>query len=128
MGMSPRRASADSVFHTEQVRASKIVELKEFDGVFLEVVEDSLRQVLGERAVKLILLHLERENGLKREEIPSNIDAFSSGLAELIGVGAPFLERLVIKLLCSRLKLVYEAKSELRFTDRVERLRKRYEG
>ena len=106
---------------------SKTGKRKEFDRVFLDAVDDGLRRIFGETAGKTILLHLERNNGLKREAIPRNIEEFSSGLTELLGSGARVLEGLVIKLLCSKLQLDYDAKPNLRFAGHVQKLRERFE-
>lgn len=109
-----------------RIRA-KTGEWREFDRVLLEAVEECLRQVLGETAAEVTLLHLERKSGLKREEIPRNIEEFSSALTELLGSGTNPLEKLVIELLCSKLEVEYE-KSELMFADQIETLRKRFAG
>ena len=108
-------------------RASKTGEGKEFDRVFLVVVDDVFCQVFGETIAETILLHLERNKGLKWEEIPRNIEEFSSNLTGLLGSSAHTLERLVIKLLCSRLQLEYDAKQRLNFADYVRELRQRFE-
>jgi len=84
-------------------------------------------QVLGETASEMTFLHLERYRGLKKAEIPRNIEEFGSALTELLGSGTCLLEKLVIKLLYSKLQLECE-KSELRFADQVEGLRRRIEG
>lgn len=97
---------------------------KEFDRVFLDVVDEVFWQVFGETVSDTILLHLERHNGLSREEIPHNVEEFSSGLSELLGSGAHILERLVIKLLYSRFQLEYEEKEGYGFSDYVKELRK----
>lgn len=115
------------MFTREPLSSSKTAELKEFDKIFLNTVEEGLRCVLGETSAKLIFLRLEMNKELGKGEIPQNIEEFSSGLTELMGPSAPFLEMLVGKLLCSKLELEYEAKPEFKFTDHVEKLRKGFE-
>lgn len=107
---------------------SKADRQEEFDTAFLDVIDNCLRQVFGEKTSQAILLHFERNKGLKREEIPCRIEEFNSGLAELMERGAPVLERMFIKFLCSKLQLEYESNPELTFTDHVQKLRKRFEG
>lgn len=113
--------------HTARPAASKMGKRKEFDTVVLDAVEEGLRQVLGAPSAKMILRYLERVEGLKREEIPRNIEAFSSGLTELLGPVAAPLERRVMKLLCFKLGPGFNVKPGLRPADHVEKLRKRYE-
>lgn len=115
----PRQAFLSST------KASKTGRRKEFDRFFLDAVNKGLRQALGETAAKAILLHLERNNELKREEIPRSIEEFSAGLTELLGSGAQVLEGLVIKLMYSKLQLEYDAKLDLRFAGHVQKLRER---
>jgi len=117
----------DGVSHHARIRAPKTGEWREFDRVLLNAVEGCLRQVLGETAAEMTFSHLERKSGLRREEIPRNIEEFSSALTELLGSGTNPLEKLVIELLYSKLEVEYDAKPELGFTDHVEKLRKRFE-
>lgn len=114
--------------HHARIRAPKTGEWREFDRVLLDAVEECLGQVLGETAAEVTFLHLERNSGLKREEIPRNIEEFSSALTELLGSGTRPLKKLVIELLYSKLEVEYDEKSELMFAGQIEKLRKRFEA
>jgi len=112
-------------------RPSKGGKRREFDTVFLEAVEEGLGQVLGESAARAILLHLERHKGLRRKEISHNTKEFSSCLTEPLGSdAAQLLERVMIKILCSRLQLDSDENPnmEFKFSEHVQRLRERFEG
>ena len=109
------------------IGASRMDGWKEFDRIFLDAAEEGLMQVLGETASEMTFLHLERYRGLKKAEIPRKIEEFSSALTELLGTGTCLLENLFIKRLYSKLEVEYE-KSELRFADQVEGLRRKFEG
>ena len=108
--------------------AYKMDRRREFDRVFLDAVDAVFCQVFGEVTAQMIFLHLERNKGLKREEIPRKVEEFNSDLTELLGSGAHILERLIIRLLCYKLQMEYDAKLALNFTDYVQWLRKRVEG
>jgi|GEM_PF-3779508 len=110
------------------IEASKIGEWNEFERAFLYAVEEGLRSVLGETATAIIFLHLERDHGLKRDVLHRNVEEFSADLTGLLGSGAPLLEGLIIKLLCSRLQSEYDVKPEFGFADHVEGLRERFGG
>jgi len=112
-------------------RPSKEGKRKEFDAAFLEAVDGGLSQVLGEAAAGTILLHMERHRGLEREEVLHNVEEFSSCLTELLGSdAAQLLERVMIKILCSRLQLDSDdnPNMEFKFSEHVQRLRERFEG
>jgi len=101
---------------------------KNFDRRFLEALDDSLRQVFGGTTARMILSHLERNKGLKREEIPRKIGEFSSCLNELLDLGAYPFERLLTKFLCSKLQLEYDANPELAFADYIRKLWEKFEA
>ena len=101
----------------------------EFDKILLGSIEESLKKVLGEKATGVLLRHLESDKWLNMDEIPHKIEIFNSCLTELLGSNiTQTIERFVIKALSSKLQLEYEEKEELRFIDRVQKLRKRFEG
>jgi len=112
-----------TVLDEEAVLGSIRAVQKEFDMVLLDVIEDCFRETLGEAAAERVLLHLERNDGLRREEIPHCIEEFDSGLTGLLGPGAQIFERLVIMTLCSKLQLKYKVSSELSFADHVQKIR-----
>jgi len=111
------------------IEASKASKQNDFRMIFLEGIDEALRAVFGETAARAILLHLETKKGLKREDISSNPEGFSSGLADLLSsYSARVLETHVIRILCSKLMLEYDEKQTLRFADHVQELRNRFEG
>lgn len=99
----------------------------EFDRVLLDVVVDVLRRALGDVAAETVLLYMERIKGLKRGEIPRRVEEFSSNLNRLLGSSGPVLEKLMIKRMCFRLQLEYDAEPDLTFPEHVEKLRESFE-
>lgn len=74
---------------------------KTFDEVLLEAVDVALDS-LGQSAKKSIYFQLERKFEIERDEIPGRIKDFAEGLEKIFGVGAHFLEILIMKELYKR--------------------------
>lgn len=67
-----------------------------FDKLFLEAVDDALSS-LGDSAKQSIYFHLESRFKIPRNEIPYRFQDFAAGLEKIFGVGARFLEILIMK-------------------------------
>ena len=78
---------------------------KEFGAVLLRCFEDILSGVLGEGAKKAVLERLEKDTGLKGDELIVQIDMLKSGMKEIFGKSAPVLERMVAKQIYGKLGL-----------------------
>jgi len=63
---------------------------------------------------------------VKREDVSSKTEAFSAGLRELLGSGAPVIEKLILKNLYHQLGLKFVQKRGHGFSDYVEELRERF--
>ena len=82
--------------------------MQTFNDLMFEVLEDTLRIVLGENASKLIYSLTERQASLKLQAI-GNIDDVIDYLERLIGKeGAQIIHAASIKRLCLKLKQEYE--------------------
>ncbi len=99
---------------------------KEFDGLLMQLIDDSLLQVFGSNATDTIFLYFDRRNGWSKEDIPSHIEEFIVGLHDLLGIGAAALERLLLKTLCTNLKIGYDPESSIRFAGCVQELRAQF--
>jgi len=84
--------------------------------------------VFGEAIANTVFLQLEKRGGLTRDQIPRNVEAFSSDLGKLLGSGALVLQELILKRLCSRLQLEYDPKLATNFAACIQELRKRLQG
>jgi len=69
---------------------------KDFEELLVEAVDDGL-SVLGDSAKQSIYYHLEKSFNVKKEEIPGRMTAFTQAIENIFGVGANFIEILIMK-------------------------------
>ncbi len=74
---------------------------KAFEKLLLEAVDEALAS-LGDSAKQSIYFHLENKFEIERDEIPQRVEDFAEGLEKIFGVGAQFLEILIMKELYER--------------------------
>lgn len=79
----------------------------EFEKLLVEAIDESL-SALGESPKQAILFHLENTFKIKKQEISNNIDGFDDALKKTFGLGANFLETLIINKLCKKAHLVFQ--------------------
>ena len=79
----------------------------EFEKFLVEAIDESLSS-LGESPKQAILFHLENTFKIKKQEISNNIDGFDDALKKTFGLGANFLETLIINKLCEKAYLVFK--------------------
>jgi hypothetical protein len=102
--------------------------MDEFDELLLKIIDETLRQVLGDDNTLIIYNYLEK-NSCPAREIPTRLDLFSLQLRELLGVsrgqilGAPaVLEDAIVKALSAELGLKPMKESTV-FEERVRSLK-----
>jgi sulfur relay (sulfurtransferase) DsrF/TusC family protein len=93
---------------------------KTFEKLFLEAVDEALAS-LGDSAKQAIYFHLESKFEIKRNQIPESVEDFADGLGKIFGVGAQFLEILIMKKLYERVgqPLEWDTSKELIFIEYV---------
>lgn len=93
---------------------------KSFEKLLLEAVDEALAS-LGDSAKQAIYFHLERKFKIRKSEIPCRVEEFAKGLKEIFGLGAQFIEILVMKRLYERIgqPLEWDESKELVFTEYV---------
>ena len=93
---------------------------KGFDDLLLASIDEALLS-LGGPARQRIYFHLEKDFQLKRDEIPKKLYHFQVALEKIFGVGARYLEILVMKNLYGRIEnsLNMENAKKLEFVDYV---------
>ena len=79
----------------------------EFEKFLVEAIDESLSS-LGESPKQAILFHLENTFKIKKQEFSNNIDGFDDALKKTFGLGANFLETLIINKLCKKAYLVFQ--------------------
>lgn len=93
---------------------------KSFDELFLEAVDEALAS-LGNSVKQAIYFHLEKEFKIAKEEIPYRLNEFANGLEKIFGLGARFIEILIMKNLYQKIDrpLVWDESKELIFIEYV---------
>ena len=76
-----------------------------FSSFFLQCFEDTVSQILGERAETSLLECLEKHKGLKRDEMGIQVDVMRRCLKEIFGEPAIVLERMIARQIYRRLSL-----------------------
>ena len=100
---------------------------KPFDTLLLEAVDEALSS-LGESAKLSIYFHLENKFRVAKDEIPNRLTAFTSGLEKIFGLGAHFIEILIMKNLFEKTgqPLEWNENRELSFIEYVTTAKQSY--
>jgi len=69
--------------------------VSDFERLLLEAVDEGLASI-GESPKQAIYFHLEKGFKIKKQEIPQNIEAFIVAVEKIFGIGATFLETLIL--------------------------------
>jgi hypothetical protein len=100
---------------------------KVFDKLLLEAVDEALAS-LGDSAKQAIYFHLEDKFKIARNEIPQRVKDFVHGLEKIFGMGARFLEILIMKQLHERIggPLEWDESKELVLVEYVTATRRSF--
>jgi len=79
----------------------------DFEKLLLEAVDEGLAS-LGESSKQAIYFHIERSFNVKKKEIPHKIETFAKAIEKIFGLGANFLEILIVKKLYEKIGGVFE--------------------
>jgi len=92
---------------------------KAFDELLLSAIDEALSS-LGESAKQSIYFHIETSN-VTRNKISENLQGFQGGLERIFGVGARFIEILIMKNLYAKIgqPLIVEKSDQLEFIEYV---------
>jgi len=83
--------------------------LKRFSDLLFEAINDTMRQVFGESASKLIWGLVEKHVSLEQEEVGEKIEALSAYLEKLLGLErARIIQCASLKRLCLKLRREHE--------------------
>lgn len=99
------------------------MQLKTFDALFLEIVEECFVAVLGKEAAVTILQYLANHKGLPRERLSHDIVAFHNVLLNLLGSMTYLLEGHVIRTLIQKLQIAFEEQPEKSFHGQIEAIK-----
>jgi hypothetical protein len=100
----------------------------DFEKLLLEAVDEGLAS-LGESSKQAIYFHLEKGFNVQKQEIPCNIEAFILAVEKIFGIGANFLEALILKGLYEKtgLKGKKDSFKGLTFAETVDAVKQRLE-
>lgn len=85
-----------------------------FDKLLLEAVDEGLSS-LGESSKQAIYFHLAKSFNVKRNAIPLEIEAFAEAIEKIFGLGANFLEVLIMKRLHEKTGVVFDWNESKKF-------------
>ena len=93
---------------------------KDFDKLLLASIDEALL-TLGESAKQSTYFHIERTFEVTREEIPKNLEDFQNALEKIFGIGARYIEILIMKFLYAKIgcPLQMKSNSQLEFVKYV---------
>ena len=93
---------------------------RSFEELLNEAVEEGLSS-LGESAKQAIYYYLEKGFNLNRQEIPYKVKDFATAIEKFFGVGANFLETLILKQLYEKAGQSFnlDISEDVNFSERV---------
>jgi hypothetical protein len=91
----------------------------DFERVLMSAVDEGLC-LLGDSPRQAILFHLETSFQLKRENIPSSLTEFQKALEGMLGPGATYIEKAIVRHLHEKLGLSLTEEAETGFLKSVE--------
>jgi hypothetical protein len=94
--------------------------------LLIRVIDKTLNQIFREEGANVIYDFLENKSHVKREDVSSKTEAFSAGLRELLGSGAPVIEKVILKDVYHQLGLKFVQKRGNGFSDYIEELMERF--
>jgi hypothetical protein len=100
---------------------------RDFDKILLVAIDDALLS-LGESARMSIYFHIEKNYRVNRDDIPQQLEPFQTALEKIFGVGARFIEILIMRNLYGKVGryLSLEKNEGLEFLEYVEAARQGY--
>jgi hypothetical protein len=99
------------------------MQLKTFDALLIEVVEECFVDVLGKEAAVTIFQYLANYKSLSREMLSHDIVAFHNALLNLLGSMTFLLESYVIRILIQKLQIPIKDQPKDSFTDQIETIK-----
>ncbi len=100
-----------------------VEECKNWNNIFAEVVDETLKQIFKEEGAKAIYDFLTNHAHLELEEAAEKPEVFSASLEGLMVSAARVIEQAILRNLYSRLGLEFEEKNGYEFPDYIRELR-----
>ncbi|NWG10252.1 hypothetical protein HXY33_00635 [Candidatus Bathyarchaeota archaeon] len=98
-----------------------------FEKLLIEATDEALVS-LGESSRQSIYFHLENKFKIAKKDIPYRIEDFAEGIEKIFGMGAQFIEILIMKRLFEKIgqPLNWNGNKTLEFVEYVEAARKSF--
>ena len=87
---------------------------EDFEKLLLEAIDEGF-SAIGETSKQAIYYHLENGFKIPKQEIPKKIDEFEHAIERIFGLGANFLEILIMKFLYEKVKRKVELQNSKDF-------------
>jgi hypothetical protein len=102
---------------------------RDFDKLLIEAIDEGLSAV-GESPKAAIYYHLENSFDVKKREIPKKVEVFEDAIQKIFGVGADYLEVLIMKRLYEKIggEIPLEESTEFHFSQYVSIIKQRLLG
>jgi hypothetical protein len=99
-----------------------------FETLLLEAIDEALTS-LGDSARQAIYYHLEDKFKITKNEIPNRLKDFTDGLEKIFGLGARFIEILIMKKLYEKIgkPLEWNESKELLFFEYIKAAKESFE-
>lgn len=91
----------------------------DFEQILMSAVDEGLC-LLGDSPKQAILFHLETSFQLKKENIPSSLTEFQKALEGMLGPGATYIEKVIVRRLHEKLGLSFGEDTDTGFLECVE--------
>jgi len=96
--------------HSHSITRTSFQEV-DFRKFFLESVDNTFKRVLGESGTHAVFRFLENRYKLPKGSIGDNMGLFNEALDNLFELGSKFLQKEVLKTVCSKLGITYDLKN-----------------
>jgi len=99
----------------------------DFERFLLEAVDEGLSS-LGESSKQAVYYHLEKGFKIKKHEIPNNVEDFEKAIEKIFGMGASFLEILIMKRLFEKVgrTVQWRRSADFTFTEYVAAVKRSF--
>ena len=101
---------------------------KSFERLLLKAIDEGLFS-LGDSPKRVVYFYIEKKFNIKKRDIPYKVEEFVDALEKIFGLGAKFLEILIIRRLYEKVGQIFEwneRHTDLTFTEYVAAARRSY--
>ncbi len=99
----------------------------ELDGEFGRILLEAVDTALGASIKEALYFHLETTFALKKEAIPANPTKLSDSLERIFGLGAKFIEKIILEAVCTKTKCTLPKNWDKdRFAENIEKIKMNY--